>query len=287
MLKLPLNLIYLKYFCDAVKLGSLSASSKENFVSQSAISQGIVKLERAIGKELVIHHPHRFKLTEEGQILFEKGEEILRHIRELEQTLFTEDVYQGQVHFACQPSIASTFLPDRLIQARKLWPRLKIKFKLGEANDIKEWIRKGAVDFGIALNQEDFSAFDCQEIDQGMYRFYLSSLLSQTENEQLQFVLYEKSRETDHIKLAYQKFYGQDMPIFTELSSWEVIRSLTEAGVGIGCLPDYLVRGRKGLQEYQVPFSLMDYKMSVISPRTKTRHPPIESFIELLKGMPL
>lgn len=42
---MSLNLTYLKYFFDAVELGSLTASAKANFVTQSAISQGIIKLE--------------------------------------------------------------------------------------------------------------------------------------------------------------------------------------------------------------------------------------------------
>ncbi len=63
MTKLHLNLIYLKYFCDAVKHGSVSGSARENFVSQSAISQGIIQLEKSLGKELMTHQANRFKPT--------------------------------------------------------------------------------------------------------------------------------------------------------------------------------------------------------------------------------
>ena len=34
----PINLIYLKYFCDAVRLKSISQAAKANFVTQSAVS---------------------------------------------------------------------------------------------------------------------------------------------------------------------------------------------------------------------------------------------------------
>jgi DNA-binding transcriptional LysR family regulator len=63
MSKLPLNLIYLKYFCNAVRQGSISASARENFVSQSAISHGIGQLEKSLGKELMTHQTNRFKPT--------------------------------------------------------------------------------------------------------------------------------------------------------------------------------------------------------------------------------
>lgn len=67
MIKFPLNLFHLKYFLDAVKHGSISASDETNHISQSAISQAIAKLEEGLGCSLLIHQPKQFKITDEGK----------------------------------------------------------------------------------------------------------------------------------------------------------------------------------------------------------------------------
>jgi len=65
-MQLDLNLTYLKFFHDAALSGSVSESAKRNFVTQSAISQAISKLEEDLGVSLCQHKKQKFKLTEAG-----------------------------------------------------------------------------------------------------------------------------------------------------------------------------------------------------------------------------
>jgi LysR family transcriptional regulator, carnitine catabolism transcriptional activator len=44
-----INLMHLKFFCDAVTFSSISEAAKRNYVTQSAVSQAIAKLEQILG----------------------------------------------------------------------------------------------------------------------------------------------------------------------------------------------------------------------------------------------
>ena len=44
-----INLIHLKFFCDAVVYESITEAAKMNYISQSAVSQAITKLESIFG----------------------------------------------------------------------------------------------------------------------------------------------------------------------------------------------------------------------------------------------
>lgn len=57
------NSTFLRYFLSAAQFKSISKAAKENFVSQSAISQAINKLETALSKQLITHEQNRFQLT--------------------------------------------------------------------------------------------------------------------------------------------------------------------------------------------------------------------------------
>lgn len=66
-----LNLNNLKNFYDAVECHSISDTAKKNFITQSAVSQGILKLERALQVDLITHQRNCFKLTVEGEQIYE------------------------------------------------------------------------------------------------------------------------------------------------------------------------------------------------------------------------
>jgi len=50
----------------AARLGSVTEAAKKNYVSQSALSQGIRSLEKDLKVELTTHQENRFVLTDTG-----------------------------------------------------------------------------------------------------------------------------------------------------------------------------------------------------------------------------
>ena len=75
MKQLP-NIHFLKYFYSAGKHLSMSKAAAENFVTQSAISQGIHKLELELGIQLISSRKNKLELTSDGELLLDKCENI-------------------------------------------------------------------------------------------------------------------------------------------------------------------------------------------------------------------
>jgi DNA-binding transcriptional LysR family regulator len=276
-----INLIYLKYFCDAVKYGSISASAKVNCVSQSAISQGIAKLEQSLKKELIMHHPNRFKLTHEGHLVFEKGKEIFKELLELEESLIGDsESASGHINFACMHSIALGLIPRQLKELQRLYPKIQVNFRLGHTDLIKEWLKKGIIDFGICLDNDDLSAFDCHQIHEGEYLLYVSKKCKNPEK--LLFLLSEDLPETNFLRSNYQKKYKKELPVLMEVSSWEVIASLTEEGMGVGFFPDYVAARRlKELRSYNLGLPRLPYKVHAIFSKKMKRSKVANLFLGL------
>lgn len=283
MAKLPLNLIYLKYFCDAVKCGSISASARENFVSQSAISQGIAQLEKSLGKELITHQKNRFKITEEGQLVVEKARSVFGSISELEESfLIEEGSTSGRIDFACMHSFALALLPRHLQKVKKEFPKLHVNFRLAHTDVIKELIKKGVVDFGIVLDNDDLSAFDCHELYRGEYRLYRSK--TKSKGLELPFILSEERVETNVLKSSYRKHFHKEMPVLMEVSSWEVIANLTEEGLGIGFFPDYVaIKRMKFVEVCPVKINPIKYKIYAIFPKGIKIPKNAIAFLDMLK----
>jgi len=273
------NVTFLRYFFSAGQSKSISKAAKENFVSQSAISQGITKLELALGRQLITHEKNRFQLTADGLILLEKCKQIFTLFSDIEDAFNeTDDVFRGKLSFACSHSFALSLLPTHLAKLSKTWPEIEPVLRFGHTGSIVELVKKGNVDFGIVLDNEDFSAFDKKEIFRGEYRLYKAKKAE--EHSLNKFILSEERKEISLLR-GHLKKRGVDMATCMEVSSWEVIASLTEAGLGLGFLPDYIV-GKRAIVQHELPIPPIPYRILAIFPKNRPLPRNAKMFIELM-----
>ena len=106
-----LNLNNLKYFYDAVEAQSISEAARRNFITQSAVSQGILKLEKALGVSLITHQRNCFKLTREGEEIFTLAQQVFRTLKEMIDISQKHiETVSGQINVVCTQSIAVNIL---------------------------------------------------------------------------------------------------------------------------------------------------------------------------------
>jgi DNA-binding transcriptional LysR family regulator len=277
-MKFTPSITFLRYFFSAGQANSISKAAKENFVSQSAISQAISKLEVGLGKQLITHEKNRLQLTADGFLLLEKCKKMLAVLAEIEDVFNErEGVYKGKLTFACTHSFALSLLPPILGQLSHLWEEVEPVLRLGHTGMIVELVKKGDVDFGIVLDNEDFSSFHQRVIFRGEYRLYQGKdFTSKTDSP---FILSEERKEISMLR-QYLHSHGIKMNRCMEVSSWEVIASLTEQGLGIGFLPDYIV-GKKNLFPYDCPLNI-PYRLLAISLKNKELSRNVKMFIDLM-----
>ena len=73
----------IKYFVTVVDTGSFTEAAEECFISQSAISQQILSLEKELGVQLLVRSTRRFTLTEPGKYLYSYGKKLLGETEKL------------------------------------------------------------------------------------------------------------------------------------------------------------------------------------------------------------
>ena len=63
----------MQYFISIVKNNSFTEAAEENYISQSAISQGIKSLEDELGVKLLKRHNRGFTLTNAGEYFYKQS----------------------------------------------------------------------------------------------------------------------------------------------------------------------------------------------------------------------
>ena len=75
----------LKVFCDLAETESFTKAAQINGVTQSAVSQQISSLERQFKSLLIERSKKKFRLTREGQVLYDYSKQIIQTYDGLQQ----------------------------------------------------------------------------------------------------------------------------------------------------------------------------------------------------------
>lgn len=123
-LRLP-PLSSLRFFEAAGRHLSFKLAAAELNVTPSAVSHGIVGLERALGVELFVREPRRLSLTAEGADYLPYVAEALSLIAIGTQRL---PHHRGRraITVSCAPTFASRWLLPRLHRFGELWPTIGV-----------------------------------------------------------------------------------------------------------------------------------------------------------------
>lgn len=254
-----INLTHLRYFYNSALSRSLSAAARENYVSQSAISQAIFKLEQALQVQLTTHQRQGFKLTEEGRVLFEETKKIFSSVDNLKDRLNElKGEIGGEVKFVCTNALAQFYLPSVYLKMRKQYPNVHLKFHRGSLSFIHEALKQEKVSLGLAIDAPEFFCYEKKILCKGYYRLYQTK-----EQKKGSGILVDHLENPEVIALRKNYFerYKKELVIEEALSGWGIVASFVKKGYGTGFLPDFILKGSSGLKEVKLDLPKMEYEI--------------------------
>ena len=140
----------LKVFCDLAETESFTKSAQINGVTQSAVSQQISSLERQFKSLLIERSKKRFRLTREGQVLYESSKQIIQTYDALHSRLQEiKDIISGTIRLATIYSIGLHDLPPYLKKFLKAYPTVNVHVEYRRSNQVYEDVLGNVVDLGL------------------------------------------------------------------------------------------------------------------------------------------
>lgn len=121
-----MELLQLKYFCDAAESENFTKTAKRFYVPTSAVSQSIKRLEGELSVQLFSRGTNRVTLNENGKLFYQKVKEALSLLEGAQKQL-TDDGRSGRIKLAI-------FINRRLVMQTvekfsKLYPDVDIVTK--------------------------------------------------------------------------------------------------------------------------------------------------------------
>lgn len=108
----------LRYFYNVALSKSISTVAKQSHISQSALSQQLVKLENKLDVKLLHRSNKGVTLTPEGEILFKHCETIINTYQKLEDEISSSSLAQNYISIEAIESLASTMIPPAILKLK-------------------------------------------------------------------------------------------------------------------------------------------------------------------------
>lgn len=245
-----LSLIGLKYFLDAVELGSLSLSAERNHVTRPAISQSLRRLEEWCGFELITHQKRMFLLTKNGNQFYKRARAAFDQM----QRKISEESNDQSLRIGISTSVFN-FLAPRL-KKFFLMPNL-LNLRIAPTPELRRLLDSGEIHLAITLDDDAGHSHNRTLVQSGFFE-----LRSGNGSLGDQVIVTEERPETIALAKAITA-RRKTKPIWLRVNSWSICQKLSEMGLGACLVPDFLPKGR--LKTCPYPGDRPDYDLVILS----------------------
>lgn len=151
----------LRYFLAVAREQSISKAAEILHTTQPNLSRQMQNLERETGQRLLIRGAKKIALTEAGQLLRKRAEEIIELYNKTEAELSTPitDV-SGDIYIGGGESYVMGLVAKAARSVQRDYPNVKYHLFSGDSGTISERLDKGLIDFGIFIEPFDLSKYD-------------------------------------------------------------------------------------------------------------------------------
>ena len=275
----------LHYFLAIAREQNITRAAESLYVTQSTLSKQMMDLEKQLGKQLFVRGKRKLTLTEEGEYLRNRAQEILELMNNTESAFHTENaILSGHITIGCAETIAMDRIAGYLSDFHRQYPDVRLHTHSGDADTVLERLDKGLVDMGLLLGPIRQEKYDYLN----MYHKDVFGLLT-PKNCALaaQEAVNIDQLKTLPIIMAEQTFsghqdlewFGADDSVMNVVATYNLIHNATfmvEHGVGYALCLDRLVntRGRNLafrpiVPELSVETYIVTKKYQVFSPAAK------------------
>ena len=284
----------LTYFLEIARMKNFTKAAANLYISQSALSKTVKMMESELGVQLVDRTVNHFKLTPEGEILYQKGLLALKNINdELDGLYDSLGVEQGNISVGIPPVIGTAYFTSIIYKFREMYPDVELKIREAGANTIKKWVSDGEVDIGVVILPVSGDDFRVIPVITAENVLLVNKNHPLARFDEVGFKMLEKERfiSLNSTFMLYDQIRsiclisGFEPNIVCESSQWDFIAEMVALDQGISILPRPILK--KFNSDKIKLVSLKDPKFSwniaIILNKDKYVSKIMKAFIELSK----
>ncbi|BCI60777.1 LysR family transcriptional regulator [Solibaculum mannosilyticum] len=281
----------LHYFLAIAREQNITKAAETLYITQSTLSKQMMDLEKQLGKQLFLRGKRKLTLTEEGNFLRNRAQEILELMENTESAFRTDsEALSGDISIGCGETIVMDEIAKLLAEFHTQHPDVKFHTHSGDADTVLERLDKGLVDMGLLLGpirQEKYDYLNLHQKD--VFGLLMPKNCPLAE---------QKSINIDHLKslpmiLPEQTFSGhQELEWFGSdvlrvVATYNLIHNATylvEHGIGYALCLARLVNTEGRNLSFRPITPELHVNLYIVTKKYQTFSPAVKAFLSQVQG---
>jgi len=285
-----------KIFCVVGKNKSFSKAAKELYLTQPAVSQSILQLEKELDTRLFNRTPKGVSLTNEGSLLFEYVNSAISLIHAGEEKMLEfKNLTMGELKIGVGDTISRYFLLPYLEAFHNAYPNIKFKIVNGTTLEMCTILKSGEVDIAICnfpIDDPSLELKPCFEVQDifvygEKFKEICSNSLSISELTKLPLIFLETQSNSRQYVEDYILSKGIKIAPEFELGSHDLLLEFAKINLGIACVTkefslDYL--NKEILHEVELDEQIPKRSIGVCFLKSVPLSVAANKFVEILES---
>jgi len=237
----------LRYFVEVVRQQSFTRAAQTLFVTQPTISKMLKHLEEELDCSLLVREGRKLRLTDSGQVVFNRGVAILNEFHQLQAEL--DDIgslTKGLLRLGIPPMVG-TQMADLIRDFRHLYPGVELQIAEFGGLTVQHAVLSGELDLALTALTVDTEA-DLTVLP--LFSHPLCAVLPRTapwlnrtsvpltELGSWPILIFNKEFALYRQLLSAFQAVGIVPQIAVRSGQWDFLAAMVETGIGIAILPE-------------------------------------------------
>ena len=248
-----MTLEQLRIFVAVAECEHVTRAAETLRLTQSAVSAAVAALENQYGVALFDRVGRRIELNAEGRLFLNEARAVLARAAAAELALSElTGLKRGTLSVQASQTIASYWLPPRLVAFRRAHPQIDIKLTVGNTAQVAKAVHDGDAELGFVEGRVEDAALLQSTIDHDRLVVVVAAdhpwarkkRLTERDIADGEWVLREPgsgTRSEFEAFLAGRGVSPKALKVALELPTNEAVRSAIEAGAGVTAISELVV----------------------------------------------
>ncbi|TAM62089.1 LysR family transcriptional regulator [bacterium] len=286
-----MNTSHLRAAVEVARTGSFTRAAESMGLTQAAVSQHVAALERRLGAPLFDRARRRVVPSAAGLAFLERAQ---RALAELEDgTVAVESLLRGEggtLRVASLQSVAGRLLPRVALAFRRLHPRVDLKIREGEDDDVARWLVEGTADVGfvegvVAELDADVTPLFTEDFQLVVHPAHPLARRRRISLREIADEPFAYSGDAHCSTIQTRAFDALHIspPVAVRSSNLTTTGGFVEAGVAVALVPRLCVPLLGGVVAVDVSERCLQRTIGIATPRNRFLAPSAAAFIDVVK----
>jgi DNA-binding transcriptional LysR family regulator len=230
--------------------GSLTAAAPRLFLSQSAVSEHMRKLEAACGQPLLLRSKAGVVLTPAGTRLLAHAQRILALSEQAWNDLCGPQL-QGHVRLGVSDYFRPQALASMLAHVAEVHPGLRLHVQVMHSSQVRSMWLQGALDLGLCMQLEDEAVEGASTLCREALHWVAAPHAVFPQGRPVPLVLLPEHCALHHLAVQCLASQGQAYEVVHLVTGVAGLQAAIAAGLGVGCVNASAMG--QGMELWQTP----------------------------------